>query len=123
MEAKFRLPEKARYFLYTLLTCVLCVGCGSNIKNIEVMENKNIEQKKEYRYGCGMGVDALNLNTTGQNNGAIGWKPLTTPYVVDTVVYCDKCKSEHIINIDAYSKETLYIANCGCEFSVSGNAR
>lgn len=77
----------------------------------------------EYRSGCGMGVTLLNMNKGGQYNVSIGSKSLTTPYYVDTVVYCKKCQSEHEINIGTWSKQTVYKAKCGCEFNVSGNAR
>jgi len=54
MKQKFRLPKKARYFLYTLLTCVLCVGCGlkSDIKAVTQKQNTidslNIEFDKAH---------------------------------------------------------------------------
>lgn len=45
---------------------------------------------------------------TSANNIAIGYKPLTSPFYVDTTVFCQKCKMNHKIEIPAYSKQMIF---------------
>ena len=61
-----------------------------------------------------------NINS-GECNVMFGSELLKTPYVVDTSVYCKKCKCEHKIDIAVYSKKVTYRAKCGGVFSLTAN--
>jgi len=60
MKNSFKLTEKARYFIYTLLALVLCVGCHSD---------NNHYTNKEVKEFCDFDMSKTDWKIAKMNNG------------------------------------------------------
>jgi len=64
MKAKLRLQNITRYFIYTLLTCILCLGCLDNSLIEEIGKDEIIIQNEFEKCASWISVDTVIIDTT-----------------------------------------------------------
>jgi len=93
--------------------------CFYNKKIKEIERTSRFKENSNLCYGCAIGDSTVLHNTTGNNNIILGKPGQKTLFVVDSVLFCQKCNKNHHAYFSAQSLKTMiYKAKCGTEFNV-----